>query len=103
MEAAGGSGDSIRDQALAQLKRKREFKASLVVFVVINLLLWLIWLISDDRGNANGVPWPLWVTVFWGFGMLIGAWNVYGQQPISDADLEEEMRKIRGEGPTPGT
>ena len=35
------SQNSARDQALAQLKRKREFRATLAVFVVVNAFLWL--------------------------------------------------------------
>lgn len=89
------SSSGIRDQALAQLKRKREFRAGIAVYLVINALLWVIWLLSDERGDSNGIPWPLWVTVFWGIGMLIGAYNIYGQKPISDAEVEAEMRKIQ--------
>lgn len=92
MEAAQGGA---RDQALAQLKRKREFRATLAVFVVVNAFLWILWALSDDRGDANGIPWPLWVTVFWGLGMVLSAWNIYGQKPISEDEIDREMQKIR--------
>jgi hypothetical protein len=87
---------SLRDQALARLKRKREFRNHLVVFVAVNVLLWLIWAFSDDRG----FPWPAFVTVFWGFGTAMQAWNVYGQgrRPISEQEIDEEMRRIQGGG-----
>ncbi len=85
----------LRDEARAQLKRKREFRISIGVFLLVNALLWIIWLLSDERGDANGIPWPLWVTAFWGLGMAISAWNIYGQKPITEAELDEEMRKIQ--------
>jgi hypothetical protein len=92
MESSQGSA---RDEALAQIKRKREFRAAIAAYVVVNAALWLIWALSDERGDANGIPWPLWVTAFWGLGMVLSAWNVYGQKPISEAEIDEEMRKIQ--------
>jgi hypothetical protein len=86
---------SRREEALAQVKRKREFRAAIASYVVVNAALWLIWLLSDDRGDANGVPWPLWVTAFWGLGMVIGAWNIYGQRPVSDQEVEQEMQRMQ--------
>ena len=94
MEASQQDSD-LRHQAMAQLKRKQEFKAAIAAYVVVNAFLWIIWAVSDDRGDANGVPWPLWVTAFWGLGMVLSAWNVYGQKPISNTDVDEEMRKIQ--------
>jgi hypothetical protein len=85
---------SLRDQALARLKRKREFRNHLVIFVAVNVVLWLIWAFSDDRG----FPWPAFVTVLWGFGTGMQAWNVYGQRPISDQEVEQEMQRMRGGG-----
>jgi len=93
MEAA--DPNSLRDEARAQLKRKREFRSAIVAYLAVNALLWLIWLLSDERGDANGIPWPLWVTAFWGFGMVLSAWNVYGQKPISESDVDEEMRRLQ--------
>ena len=95
MEASGDQND-LRHQALAQVKRKREFKTAIAAYLVVNAFLWIIWLLSDERGDANGVPWPLWVTAFWGLGMVLSAWNVYGQRPISESEVDEELRKIQG-------
>lgn len=95
MEASADQSD-LRHQAMAQLKRKREFRAAIAAYLIVNAFLWIIWLLSDERGDANGIPWPLWVTVFWGLGMVMSAWNVYGQKPISDSEVDEEMRKLQG-------
>jgi hypothetical protein len=86
---------SLRDQALARLKRKREFRNHVVVFVAVNVLLWLIWAFSDDRG----FPWPAFVTVFWGIGTAMQGWSVYGRRrPISDQEIEQEMQRMRSGG-----
>ena len=65
-------------------------------FVVINAVLWAIWAITSGESHAGGVPWPLWVTGFWGVGVVLHAWNVYGERPISNREVEDEMNRIRG-------
>jgi hypothetical protein len=35
------------------------------------------------------------VTGAWGLGMILSAWNVYGQRPISEAEVDEEMRRLQ--------
>ena len=79
-----------RQQAIERLRAKRAFTAGLVSYLIVNALLWIIWAMSDDR---SGLPWPLWVTVFWGVGMAYGAWNVYGAKPISEDDIQREMKR----------
>ena len=39
---------------------------------------------------------PIWVTGPWLIGMGFHAWQVYGQKPITDADIDAEMRKQAG-------
>jgi len=92
------SDSSLRDQALAQLKRKREFRSHVVVYFAVNALLWLIWALSDDRGDTGGVPWPVFVTVFWGFGVAMQAFSIYGQRPISDQEIDQEVQRMKGGG-----
>lgn len=79
-----------RQRAIERLKAKRGFSAALVSYVIVNAALWIIWALGDDHA---GVPWPLWVTVFWGVGMAFSAWNVYGAKPISEDDIQREMQR----------
>ena len=82
---------TARDAAIERLKAKRAFTAGLAAYVIINVFLWVLWAITSR--DDGGVPWPLWVTVGLGVGMAFGAWNVYGRKPITDADIDREMRK----------
>jgi 2TM domain len=86
---------SVRDQAVARLKRKREFRSHVFVFVLVNVALWLIWAFS---GDDRGFPWPAFVTVFWGLGVAMQAWGIYGQRPISEQEIDEEVRRIQSGG-----
>ena len=84
-----------RDLAIRRLKQKRDFSAHLVAYLVINGFLWVLWAITDS--DRTGVPWPLWVTLGWGVGLLMNAWTVYGQRGISEADIQREMERTRGQ------
>lgn len=84
---------SERERALERLKKKRDFKGHVVAYVVVNAALWAIW-----AATGAGYPWPAWVTGGWGIGVLMNAWDVYFRAPITDADVEREMRRARGEG-----
>jgi uncharacterized ion transporter superfamily protein YfcC len=88
------AGDEARAQAVKRIKRKRQFQQQLVIYVVINVFLWVIWAVGD-----GGFPWPIFVTFGWGIGIAAQAWMVYGaSKPISEAEIDREMK--RGTDPT---
>ena len=37
--------------------------------------------------SGSWFPWPLWVTLGWGIGLVFNAWDVYVRKPISEAEL----------------
>lgn len=91
----GTTDDELRKHALDNLHAKRGFQASLVAYVLVNLLLVAIWFFTKDDGDGF---WPVWVIGFWGLGLLIQGWNAYGykRKPISEDDVSREMEKLRG-------
>jgi hypothetical protein len=99
--AETGTGeDPVREQAILNLKRKRRFAQDVVAFATVNGVLWLIWALTD-RTTDGSMPWPAWVTAVWGFFLLMDAWKAYGSwprglhEPISEADIEREQKRIR--------
>ena len=85
--------EDLRGVALKQIKKRRDFRAHLVVYLLVNLLLWGIWVvvgIADDFG----FPWPLFVSAGWGVGVLINAWDTYGATPITEQEVQEEMQRL---------
>jgi 2TM domain len=83
-----GTNDA-RAEAVTRIKRKRMFQQQLAGFVFVNVVLWVIWAVT-----GAGFPWPIFVTVFWGFAMAMQAWTIYkGSKPITDEDIQREMGK----------
>lgn len=80
-----------RDQAIRSLRRKRGFRAQLISYLVINAFLWGVWLATG--GAAEQGYWPAWVSAAWGVGLAFSAWHTYGEKPISESDIDAEMRR----------
>lgn len=84
----------LRDQAVRQLKRKRDFTHHVIVYVVVNAFFVGIWYLLFDGGYF----WPGWVLLGWGIGLALNAWEVYGRRAITEADIEREMERQRTKG-----
>ena len=86
-----------RDEKLWQMAKKRaDFQRSLVSYFVVNALLWVIWFFTTGRHGHNGsIPWPLWVMLGWGVGLIFQYLNAYGG---SKNDLvEKEYEKLKNQ------
>ena len=93
MEAATGpqSEQELREQAIASLKKKRDFRTHLVMYVIVNAFLIGVWAIT-----GAGFFWPVFVLGGWGIGLVGNAWDVYGRKPISEAEIASEAERLRG-------
>jgi hypothetical protein len=82
-----------REEAIKRIKAKRDFQLHLVVFVLVNALVWIIW-----AATGAGFPWPIFVTLGWGVGIVANWWTVYGAggRPITEDEIRREMG---GDGP----
>jgi uncharacterized ion transporter superfamily protein YfcC len=91
MAEPDGTGNT-REDAVKRIKRKRQFQQQLLVYLVLNVFLWIIWGVS-----GMGFPWPIFVTVGWGIGIVMQGWYVYrGAAPITEAEIQREMGKDAG-------
>ena len=80
--------DERRSAAITRLTDKRDFRNHVFVYCAVNALLVVIW-----AATGAGYFWPIWAIGGWGIGLAAHAWNVYGQKPISEADIAEEMHR----------
>ena len=69
-----------RDPYLWQkAKARAKFQAHLVSYLSVNGMLWVIWaLTASHHSHHSEIPWPLWVTAFWGFGLIARGVAAYG-------------------------
>ena len=88
-----------RDEELWRLAKKRaHFQRSLVSYFVINAFLWIIWWFTSHHHTREGLPWPGWVMLGWGIGLVFQYLGAYGGSRQSLADKEYQKLKKEKEG-----
>jgi 2TM domain len=93
-ELVGRSPEVLREQALRRLKKRRDLKAHVFAYALINGLVWAIWLVVALTSHSWW-PWPVFVTLGWGIGLAFNAWDVYFRRPITEDELRREMESLR--------
>ena len=78
-----------RAAAIDRIANKREFRKHALVYCAVNTLLVVIW-----AASGAGYFWPIWAIAGWGVGLALHAWRIYGQKPISEDDIIEEMHRF---------
>ena len=107
----GSGGEAIRRRAIRQLQRRRRFRVEAVASAIGMAVLVVIWALSEYH-NAGGWPtngfsqssgihdvWNFWIVYPVGAWILIlaaRAWSVYGGKPISEAEIQDEIKRQSG-------
>jgi hypothetical protein len=78
---------AARDKAVTQLKKRRDFRGHLLVYVLVNAFLVVIWAITGSRGFF----WPVFFIGIWGIGLVMNAWDVYWRPQITEEDIRREI------------
>jgi 2TM domain-containing protein len=81
-----------RDQAMQQLKKRRDFRGHVLIYVLFNAFLVAIWALTSDHGFF----WPLFVIGAWGIGLVMNAWDVYWRHDITEEDIQREVERGSG-------
>ncbi len=91
------TGDAqLRAEAVESLQKKQAFRAHLTAFVLVNALLFVIWLVSAiTAGGGAWFPWFIFPLFGWGIGLAFHGRAVYGGG-ITEADIQREMNRLRG-------
>ena len=88
------SDDSLRELAVASLKKKAGFKRTAVTFVIIWVLLIIIWAVT-----GQGYFWPIWAIIGMGIALAFMGFDAY-RSPTSDhptdAQITDEMKRLGG-------
>lgn len=86
--------NALREQALRRLRQRRDLKAHATVYTLVNLVVWGIWTVIAVTTSFSW-PWPVFLTLFWGIGLAMNAWEVYFRKPITEAELEREVQRLQ--------
>jgi hypothetical protein len=73
-----------------RIRTRQEFVQHFAFYLMINTILWGIWVTTNSGNTSSGTPWSLWVTVFWGVGLVIHFFQMLSQ--TNSSELTKEMR-----------
>ena len=92
--ANGMSEEEVYEEARKRVKAKKDFYGHLGAWVLVNVVLVVIWALSD----FGGYPWFLWPLGIWGVFVLWHFVQVFVLKPKSDkAAIEKEAERIKRE------
>jgi hypothetical protein len=78
---------TARDRAVEQLKKRRDFRGHVLVYVLVNAFLMAIWVMT----GPHGFFWPVFLIGLWGIGVVMNAWDVYWRRDITEEDIQHEI------------
>jgi hypothetical protein len=80
---------TARDRAVEQLKKRRDFRGHVLVYVLVNAFLVAIWVMT----GPHGFFWPVFLIGLWGIGVVMNAWDVYWRRDITEEDIQHEIER----------
>jgi hypothetical protein len=78
----------LREQAIADLRKRRELASHTLAYVFVNAFLIVIW-----RASGNTFFWPMFLLFGWGIGLAFHAWDVLWPEP-SEERIRARMTRI---------
>ena len=84
------SDEALREHALKRLKKQRDFRIHLLIYMLVNGFLVVIWAMT-----GAGFFWPVFPIFGWGIGVAANAWDVYSPDVPSEAEIRREMDRLR--------
>lgn len=86
----GDAEAAARALARKQVEKRRGLQGGFAAYIVVNGFLVAVWAMT-----GGGYFWPIWLIAAWGAGMVLGLWD-YLRGPVTDAEVDSELRRMRG-------
>jgi hypothetical protein len=80
--------DGLREQAVTELRKRRELAGHLMAFILVNTFVVIIWYVT-----GAGFFWPVFPIFAWGIGVVFHTWDVLWPQP-TEASIRSTMDRI---------
>jgi len=81
----------LRQRAVRQVRKRRDFYGHLLVFVLVNAVVITIWATVGD----GGFFWPMFLILGWGIGLVMNAWDVFYRSYEDEGQIQQEIDRIR--------
>ena len=100
----GMSDEEIRNLAIQRVRHKRGFFSHLAVYLIINAFLWCMWALSASGMSSwygwgmhgTTFPWPVFITVFWGIGLVSHAMGVFAfHSGWEQKEIDKEIARLK--------
>ncbi len=87
-----------KDERLWQIATQRaQFKGKVFTYLAVNAFLWILWWFthgnSDIKIDSNIIPWPAWVSLGWGFGLVLKYVKIYHLK--TEDEIQKEYDKLK--------
>jgi hypothetical protein len=79
----------LRQLAVTRLRKKRDWQAHALAYLLVNLFLIAIWLLT----TPGGFFWPMFPLFGWGIGLAFHTWDTFAPEP-TEANIEREMKRL---------
>jgi hypothetical protein len=80
-----------------QARNRVKFKQQLVIYLIVNLILWITWLLTmrfdSEENTGYTIPWPVFPTIGWGIGILMQYFYAYKYNQYNA--IEKEFEKLK--------
>lgn len=80
--------EESRELARERVQARRDFVSHLIAYVVVNSFLVGVWALT-----GAGYFWPVWVIAGWGVGLILHLWDVSWRRPVTEADIDAELKR----------
>ena len=74
------------------LREKKGFYTHLVIYILVNILLYGIWIINQ---GIDTHPWPIWATIGWGIGIVAHFIGTFISTGFNEKLVEKEYQKLK--------
>jgi hypothetical protein len=83
--------EDLRKQALERVKKRRDFWPHLLVYLMVNALLVVVWVMT----SSGGFFWPIFPIAGWGIGIVMHAWDAFFRTGITEEDVDREIARMQ--------
>lgn len=83
--------ESLRQRAVQQVNKRRDFYGHLLVFVLVNAAVIVIWAMVGD----GGFFWPGFLILSWGIGLVMHGWDVFYRSYEHEGQVQREIDRLR--------